>query len=101
MKRLVCVIVLCFMVQFIYAQKKKTVQKSNDATTKKMMLGKWVSNEDPIFTMQVFKDHLIHFNKGEDDSDYFKYEVTTLPCDTTVDQKSKTGYYLNEVSKDG
>lgn len=85
----------------VYAQKKRPAQKNGETTTKKDMLGKWVSNEDPVFTMQIFKDHLIHFNKGEDDSDYFKYEITPLPCDTTIAQRSKTGFYLNETSKDG
>ena len=85
----------------IYAQKKNTVHDNGEASTKKLLLGKWVSNEDPIFTLQVFKEQLIHFNKGEDDSDFFKYVVTPLPCDTTIEQRSKTGFYLNETSKDG
>lgn len=76
-------------------------QKHGVIAPKKMLIGKWISNEDPIFTLQIFKDHIIQFNKGEDDSDYFTYKITTVPCDTTVRQRSKTGFYLNEVGKDG
>lgn len=94
-KRIVIIAIASFAFLFAKAQLQST------AATKKMLMGKWISNEDPVFTLQVFKDHIIHFNKGEDDSDYFSFQVTSVPCDTTIAQRSKTGFYLNEVSKDG
>jgi hypothetical protein len=79
-----------------------TIGQTNDSVkAEKMLIGKWKSDEDSVFNLQVFKDHIIHFNKGEDDSDYFNYQITSIPCDTTIVQRSKTGLYLNEVGKDG
>jgi len=94
-KKILCIAVVCFLVQYTHAQ------KNDQAKEKKILIGRWISNEDPIFTLQVFNDHIIQFNKGEDDSDYFNFQVTPEPCDTTVPQRSKTGFYLNETGKDG
>jgi hypothetical protein len=94
-KKILLVAAVVSLVQFTQAQ------NSGQAKEKKMLMGKWIANEDPIFTLQVFSDHIIQFNKGEDDSDYFTYEVTPVPCDTTVPQRSKTGFYLNETGGDG
>jgi|GEM_PF-2230517 len=94
-KKILLIAAVISCVQFTQAQ------NAGQAKEKKMLIGRWISNEDPVFTLQVFNDHIIQFNKGEDDSDYFKYEVTPTPCDTTIDQRSKTGYYLNETGIDG
>ena len=76
-------------------------QQHSEAVVLTMLKGKWISTEDPVYIMQVYKDKIIQYNKGEDDSDYFSYTVTGVPCDTTIAQVSKTGFYLNEISKDG
>jgi hypothetical protein len=95
MRKIILLAALSLFSQYLFAQ------GNGQAATSKLLMGKWISNEDPVFTLQIFKDHLIHFNKGEDDSDYFNYELTSVPCDTTIDQRSKTGFYLNETSKEG
>jgi hypothetical protein len=76
-------------------------EKPNPSQIKKQIIATWESNEDPIFTMKIYKDSIVQYNKGEDVKDFYRYTITATPCDTTVKKRSTTGFYLNETAPDG
>lgn len=85
-----------------FAQDKPMQQapKSQNSMSK-LILGTWVSDEDKAFTMRIYPDSIVQFNKGEDVKDFYQYSVTSVSCDTTISTKSATGFYLNETANDG
>ncbi|HXB12112.1 MAG TPA: hypothetical protein VNZ45_09020 [Bacteroidia bacterium] len=78
----------------------KTVPQSQDKMSK-LILGTWISDEDKAFTMRIYKDSIVQFNRGEDVKDFYRYTINAEPCDTTINTRSATGYYLNETAIDG